>query len=124
MRVPRTVSALGLALGLTALACSNTDGPTSIEIPIDEIQVRSGGCFVAEGESCQLFAEARAGGILVSNPVLRWISNATHIATVEGESSTATVHARAVGNATVTVSNTTGDVSDDVRVSVLPCSKC
>lgn len=125
MRVPRTVSALGLALGLTTLACSNDDGPTSIEIPIATIQIRSGGCFVPEGESCNVVAEARTSeGVLVSNPVLRWSSSNTTVASVEGESSTATIRAQAIGNATVTVSDTTGDVTDEMPVSVLPCSKC
>ncbi|HKY59486.1 MAG TPA: Ig-like domain-containing protein [Gemmatimonadota bacterium] len=125
MRFPRTASALGLSLGLAVLSCSGSDGPTSIEIPIAEIEIRSGGCFVPEGESCNVLAEARtAEGILISNPILRWSSSNTTVASVEGESSTATVRAHAIGDATVTVTDTTGDVSDDMRVSVLPCSKC
>ena len=125
MRFPRTASALGLALGLAVLSCSSSDGPTSIEIPIADIQIRSGGCFVPEGESCNVLAEARtAEGILISNPILRWSSSNTTVASVQGESSTATVRAHAIGDATVTVTDTTGDVTDDMRVSVLPCSKC
>lgn len=125
MRFPRTASALGLALGVIVLSCSSSDGPTSIEIPIASIQIRSGGCFVPEGATCPVTAEARTiDGVLVSNPVLRWSSSNTTVASVVGESSTATISAHAIGNATVTVTDTTGDVSDDMRVSVLPCSKC
>ncbi|HET6340652.1 MAG TPA: Ig-like domain-containing protein [Gemmatimonadota bacterium] len=125
MRFPRTVSALGLALGLTVLACSSSDGPTSIEIPIATIEIRSGGCFVEEGASCPVLAEARtADGVLVSNPILRWFSSNTSVASVVGESATATIRALAIGNATVTVTDTTGDISDDMRVTVLRCSKC
>ena len=125
MRFPRTVCALGLVLGLTAPACSDSEGPTSIEIPIATIQIRSGGCFVEEGGSCNVLAEARtAEGVLITNPVLRWSSSNTTVASVEGESSTATIHAQSIGDATVTVSDTTGDVTDDMRVTVLRCSKC
>lgn len=125
MRFPRTASALVLTLGLAALSCSSSDGPTSIEIPITSIQIRSGGCFVPAGVSCNVRAEARTvDGVLVSNPVLRWSSSNTTVASVEGQSDTATISARAIGNATVTVTDTTGDVSDEMRVSVLPCSKC
>jgi hypothetical protein len=125
MRFPRTVSVLGLVIGLAVLSCSSSDGPTSIEIPIADIQIRSGGCFVAEGASCNVRAEARtAEGVLVSNPILRWSSSNTTVASVEGQSSEATIVARSIGDATVTVTDTTGDVSDDMRVSVLPCSKC
>jgi hypothetical protein len=125
MRFPNIVSALGLALGLAVLSCSSSDGPTSIEIPIASIQIRSGGCFVEEGASCNVLAEARTlEGVLVSNPILRWTSSNTTVASVVGESSTATIRANAIGDATVTVTDTTGDVADDMRVSVLPCSKC
>lgn len=125
MRFPRTVSALGLALGLTVLACSDSEGPTSIEIPIATIEIRSGGCFVEEGASCPVLAEARtADGVLVSNPILRWTSSNTSVASVVGESSTATIRALAIGNATVTVTDTTGDATDEMRVTVLRCSKC
>ena len=125
MRVPGTVYALGFALGLTMPACSNSEGPTAIEIPIATIQIRSGGCFVEEGATCNVLAEARtAEGVLITNPVLRWSSSNTTVASVVGESSQATIHAQAIGDATVTVSDTTGDVSDDMRVTVLRCSKC
>lgn len=125
MRVPGTVYALGFALGLTMPACSNSEGPTAIEIPIATIQIRSGGCFVEEGATCNVLAEARtAEGVLITNPVLRWSSSNTTVASVVGESSTATIHAQAIGDATVTVSDTTGDVSDDMPVTVLRCSKC
>lgn len=121
------VSMIGSALCLTlfALSCSSSDGPTAIEIPIATIQIRSGGCFVEEGSSCNVVAEAKtAEGVIVSNPILRWTSSNTSVATVEGQSSTATIRANAIGNATVTVTDTTGDVSDDMRVNVLRCSKC
>jgi hypothetical protein len=125
MRIPRTAYALGFALGLTIPSCSDSEGPTSIEIPIATINIRSGGCFVEEGASCNVVAEARtAEGVLISNPVLRWSSSNTTVASVTGESSTATIHAQSIGDATVTVSDTTGDVTDDIQVTVLRCSKC
>jgi uncharacterized protein YjdB len=72
-----------------------------------------------------VLAEARtADGVLVSNPILRWSSSNTSVASVEGESSTATIRAVAIGNATVTVTDTSGDIADDMRVTVLACSKC
>jgi uncharacterized protein YjdB len=80
---------------------------------------------VEEGASCNVVAEARtAEGVLISNPVLRWSSSNTTVASVTGESSTATIHAQSIGDATVTVSDTTGDVTDDIQVTVLRCSKC
>lgn len=125
MRFPRALSALGLAMGLAGPACSSSDGPTAIEIPIATIQIRSGGCFVPAGETCSVVAEAKtAAGVVVSNPVLRWSSSNTTVASVTGESSTATIRAQAIGNAVVTVSDTTGDVTDEMPVAVLPCSKC
>jgi hypothetical protein len=125
MRIPRTAYALGFALGLTMPSCSDSEGPTSIEIPIATIDIRSGGCFVEEGATCPVHAEARtAEGVVISNPVLRWSSSNTTVASVTGESSTATIHAQSIGDATVTVSDTTGDVTDDIQVTVLRCSKC
>ncbi|HET9581803.1 MAG TPA: Ig-like domain-containing protein [Gemmatimonadota bacterium] len=125
MRVLRTVSGLGMALALSVLACSNSDSPTAIEIPIATIEIRSGGCFVEEGASCPVFAEAKTpDGVIVSNPILRWTSSNTTVATVDGESTNATIHARTIGNATITVSDTTGDVTDDIPVRVLRCTKC
>ena len=63
MRIPGSASALGLALGLS-LSCSSSDGPTAIEIPIATIRIASGGCFVPEGESCSVVAEAERGTVI------------------------------------------------------------
>ena len=124
MRFPRFAYALGIALGLTMPACSDSEGPTSIEIPIATIRIL-GGCFMEEGASCSLSAEAKTSdGTIVSDPVLRWSSSATNVATVEGDGRTAVVHARALGSATIRAENTTGDAFDDTEVLVLPCSKC
>lgn len=127
MRVLRTVTALGMALGLSVLACSNSESPTAIEIDIAALQINSGVCAIPEGATCPVLATAlTAEGIPVSNPVLRWSSSNPTVAavTVGSTNLQATVHGRAVGSATVRVENTTGDVFDDLRVNVLLCSKC
>ena len=117
MRLARTIPVLALAVGLTGASCSSDDGPTSIEIPIASIQIRSGVCAVPEGTTCNLFAEAKtADGTLIPNPVLRWSSSNTTVATVQGESSSALVSVRSVGTATITVCNTTCDISDSATV--------
>lgn len=114
-----------LAFGLAGASCSDSDSPTSIEIPIADVQIRSGVCAIPEGATCTMIAEAKtADGTLVLNPVLRWDSNNTTVAVVVGEGSSVVVHARSIGSATITVSNSSGDASDTERVSVLPCSKC
>lgn len=106
------------------MACSNSDGPTSIELEIDELRIVSGACAMPEGGTCQVEAQALSNGVPVSNPVLRWSSSNNTIASVDGNGRSALVRGLAVGSARVTVSDTTERVSDDVSVSVLPCSKC
>ena len=116
-------SALAVATVL-ATACSNSDGPTSIELEIDDLQIVSGACAMPEGGTCQVTAQALSNGVPVSNPVLRWSSSNSTIASVEGDGGSALVRGLAVGSARVTVSDTAERVSDDVSVNVLPCSKC
>lgn len=124
MHLART-SIFVLAVGFAGAACSDSDSPTSIEIDIAEIEINAGVCAIPEGATCNLSAEARtADGVVVSNPTLRWSSSNVSVATVQGESSAAVVRGIAIGSATVTVTNSTEDVSDAVPVSVLPCSKC
>lgn len=123
MRFP-SIPALTLALGVVGVACGNEEGPTSIEIDIEHLRILNG-CAIAEGDSCQLTAVAMtADSVPIPNPILRWSSSSSTVATVTGESSNATVRGNAIGSATITVSNSTFTVSDDVRVTVLPCSKC
>ncbi|MGH7570509.1 MAG: hypothetical protein ACREMK_01515 [Gemmatimonadota bacterium] len=123
MRIPRTIFAL--AIGLAGAACSGDEGPTAIEIPIAELRVTGSCGGMVAGSTCPLLAEAKtADGLVVANPVLDWFSNNPTIASVSGNSSSAVVTAHSEGNATVTVSNTSGTVSDDIRVNVLFCSKC
>ncbi len=125
MRLAR-IPILALAIGLVGAACDNTEAPTSIEIDIDEIQIRPGVCAIPEGATCSVQAEAKAQGIVVANPVLRWSSSNTTVASVEvgSNNSTATVRGLSLGSATIRVENTNGDAFDEVRASVLPCSKC
>ena len=119
------MAALGSAgLGGFLAACGNEEGPTSIEIEIAHLRILNG-CAIAEGASCQLTAVAMtADSVIVPSPILRWTSSNVTVASVTGESSSATVEGRAIGDATITASNSTFTVSDDVRVTVLPCSKC
>lgn len=122
MRRSSTVSIVGLLLGV---ACSGSDGPTAIEIPIAEVRILSGVCAILEGGSCIMVAEAKTSdGVVVSNPVLRWSSSNSGVASVEGDGNSAVVRGIAIGSANVIVSNTTGNVTDSQGVSVLPCSKC
>ena len=121
---PTRLPTLFLAAGLVAAACSNSDAPTSIEIDIDEIRIVSGACAMPEGATCSVVAEARSNGIVVSNPTLRWISSNSTVASVEGNGSSAVVRGHALGSATIRVENTNGDAFDEVRATVLPCSKC
>ena len=124
MRHARSIPVLAVAAGLAAASCSNSNGPTAIEIPIADIQIRSGSCAVEEGRTCNLFAEAKtADGTIVTNPILRWSSSNPTVATVEGQSSQAVVSIHSVGTATITVSNTTGDVSDTAKVRGLLATK-
>lgn len=124
MHLART-SILVLAAGLAGLSCSDGNGPTSIEIDIADVQIRSGVCAIPEGSTCVMTAEAKtADGVLVVNPILRWDSSDTNVAVVDGEGTSVTVTARSIGSATITVSDSSGEATDTERVSVLPCSKC
>jgi hypothetical protein len=102
-------------------ACSN-GGPTPIEIPIVEIQITNNGCVgVVEGETCTIVAVAfSTGGQQIANPVLRWESNQLAVARVSERGGVVT--AIAPGNATITVTNTTGAVQAQADVIVLPAT--
>jgi hypothetical protein len=108
-----------LALFLIApLAGCNDSGPTAIEIPIESLEITSGCAVMIEGRECTVGVIAMTPeGQSIVNPVLRWSSNSSVVVIRNNRGLIAAV---APGAATVTVSNSTGTVSDDTRVTVLP----
>lgn len=125
MRFARTVFAFAMAIGFAGPGCDSGEGPTNIEIPITELHLTTSCAGMVSGNTCTLVAQARTnGGLIVPNPVLDWFSSNPTIASVSGSSSSGLVSAHTEGSATITVSNTSGTVSDETRVSVLFCSKC
>lgn len=118
-----TIFALTI-LGLATLAgaCNDGSGPTAIEIPIDRIELEGPSALI-ETESATFRATAFSGEQQVGNPVLRWqTSDGSKLSISTEGSSTALVTARGSGKATVTVSNSTGDVSDQITVTILSAS--
>ena len=106
----------GLILSLTAAACAGGSGPTAIEIPIGRLEIASNGCLsVVEGDTCVIVVRAfSTDGQEIGNPVLRWFTSNSAIAQVEN----GTVSARSPGQATITVSNSTGSVSAQATARV------
>ncbi|MGH7549555.1 MAG: Ig-like domain-containing protein [Gemmatimonadota bacterium] len=125
MRLSRTISAFALAVGLAGAACSSGEGPTNIEIPIAELRITNACPGMVEGNTCTLFAEAKTEQrAIVPNPVLRWFSSSSSVASVQENGGSALVTALGQGTATITVTNSSQTVSDFSRVTVLFCSKC
>ncbi|HUP20183.1 MAG TPA: hypothetical protein VM778_09550 [Gemmatimonadota bacterium] len=108
-----------LGTALLALACSGGGGPTAIEIPIDRLELVLSCGTIPETQTCVFRAEAFSGEQQVANPVLRWFTSNSTVATVEGAGSSATVLGRQTGQATITVSNSTGSVSDGRLLHVI-----
>jgi hypothetical protein len=108
-------------LGLLALAagCNSGGGPTAIEIPIDRLEIVAACGAIAETETCTFRAEAFSGTQQVANPVLRWSSSNSTVATVEEQGTSAVVRGRQSGQVSITVSNTTGTVSDSKTMHVI-----
>lgn len=99
------------------LACSDGSGPTAIEIPIDSLAFTSTCTALVPGDTCPLTVEAfTEDGQQIGNPVLRWTSFNSGVASVDTQG---LVTARAPGEATIEVSNTTATVSVRTLVHVL-----
>ncbi|MGH7556566.1 MAG: Ig-like domain-containing protein [Gemmatimonadota bacterium] len=125
MRFARTVFAFAMAIGFAGPACDSGEGPTNIEIPIAQLSITNACPGMVEGNTCTLFAEAKTEqGAIVPNPVLRWFSSSSSVASVQENGGSALVTALGQGSATITVTNSSQTVSDDSRVTVLFCSKC
>ena len=111
---------LGIALTVLGLACSGgSGGPTAIEIAVAGIEVTQPCGVVIEGENCQIGVRATAeDGRVIQNPVLRYNSNSS----AADVSDRGLVTGLAAGSGTITVTNSTGSVTDDFRFNVLPRS--
>jgi hypothetical protein len=112
------IRATTLALFLIApLAGCDESGPTAIEIPIESLEITSGCTVMIEGRECTVGVIAMTpDGQSIINPVLRWTSNSPAVVI---RNDRGLIFANAPGQATVTVSNSTGTVSAETRVTVL-----
>lgn len=115
--ITRTIPVLGLSA--LAFGCTGGGGPTAIEIPIDRLDIVQFCAAIAETETCMFRAEAFSGEQLVANPVLRWSSSNSTVASVEEQGTSALVRGRQSGQVSIIVSNTTGTVSDSKTLHVL-----
>jgi hypothetical protein len=105
-------------LSALAVACGS-DGLTTIELPIATLEIQNAGACngVVPQARCQFVVEARtAEGQLITNPILRWFSSNSAVASVSDEG---LVEALSSGQATITVTNSTGTASDSANVLVL-----
>ncbi len=115
---PATLIAPFLLAGALVACNSDSGGPTAIEIAIESITFTSTCTALIPGDSCRLTVEAFAeDGQKIGNPVLRWTSFNSGVASVSTEGM---VDARAPGEAIIEVSNTTATVSARTQVRVLP----
>ncbi len=115
MNIRATVLAVFL---IAPLAGCGDSGPTAIEIPIESLEITSGCTVMIEGSECTVRVIAMTPeGQSIINPVLRWTSSSS---VVSIRNDRGLIAANAPGQATVTVSNSTGTVSDNTRVTVLP----
>lgn len=119
-RTSRRVLA-GVCLAFSALlGCSGGSGPTAIEIPISRIDITQPCNFVIVDTECQIVALAFAeDGRQIGNPVLRFVSTNSGAADV---TTRGLVIGRAAGTASIFVMNSTGSVSEQFRVDVIPRS--
>lgn len=116
--MPMTARAAIFAALVLAPGCSDSSGPTAIEIPISDLVITNDQACrgIVPDARCQFLVEARTeAGQLVSNPVLRWFSSNSTIASVNDSGQ---VEATGSGTAMVTVTNSTGTVSDTAEVLV------
>ncbi|HUP00267.1 MAG TPA: Ig-like domain-containing protein [Gemmatimonadota bacterium] len=114
MRALKSLAPLA-ALGSILLGCS-TDGPTTIELPIAELRITASCPALIVGGRCAIVVEAlTAEGQLVVDPILRWSTSDSSIASVDEGG---VVEARGPGQATIRVSNSTDTASDQTTISV------
>lgn len=107
-----------LLAGALAACSGGSGGPTAIEIEIDSLAFTSTCTALIPGDACRLTVEAfTENGQRIGNPVLRWTSFNSGVAVVDNGG---TVTARAPGEATIEVSNSTATVSARTLVRVLP----
>ncbi|HUF89145.1 MAG TPA: Ig-like domain-containing protein [Gemmatimonadota bacterium] len=119
MSLLRTVPAI-FAAGMTLAACSD-DGPTTIEIPLAQVEITAGCSAIGEGESCPMQARGiTADGEILTNAILRWSSSATEIVQVNAEGR---VFGISPGKATIIVEAALGEGSDSAEVFVFPRTK-
>ena len=119
MKLQRTAPGL---LAAALLACSGNEGPTTIEIPLAQVEITSPCPTVDIGSTCQMTARGiTAENQIVTNAVLRWSSNANSIVQVNSDGR---VFGIAPGKATITVEAALGQGSDTAEVLVFPCTKC
>jgi len=117
MNIPVRSTLLALLLIVPVVGCDES-GPTAIEIPIESLEITNGCTVMIEGSECTVGVIAMTPeGQSVINPVLRWSSNNSAVVIRDQRGRIAAV---APGQATVRVENSTGTVSDDTRVTVLP----
>ena len=117
MNIPVRSTILALLLIVPVAGCDES-GPTAIEIPIASLEITSGCAVMIEGSECTVGVIAMTEqGQSIINPVLRWSSNGSAVAIRNARGLIAAV---APGQATVRVENSTGTVSDDTRVTVIP----
>ena len=121
MKIRSTIPAV-FAAALMLPACGGDEGPTSIEIPLAQVEITGPCPTVDEGETCLMTARGiTSEGQIVTNAVLRWSSNANSIVQVNSDGR---VFGLAPGTATITVEASFGQGTDTSRVTVFPCTKC
>jgi hypothetical protein len=117
MIIPVRSAVFALLLMVPCVGCSES-GLTAIEIPIVSLEITNGCTVMIEGSTCTVRVIAMTeDGQSITNPVLRWFSNSSSVAV---RNDRGLIEAVAPGAATVTVSNSTGTVSDATSVTVFP----
>ncbi len=115
MNIRATIPALFL---IAPLAACDESGPTAIEIPIESLEITKPCAVMIERSDCTIGVLAMTPeGQSIINPVLRWTSSSSAVSI---RNDRGLIFANAPGQATVTVSNSTGTVSANTRVTVLP----
>lgn len=113
------IRAIVLALFFIApIAGCGDSGPTAIEIPIESLDITRPCTVMIEGSDCTIGVIAMTPeGQSIINPVLRWSSSSPAVSI---RNDRGLIRANAPGQATITVSNSTGTVSANTSVTVLP----
>lgn len=110
-----------MVAGALLPACGGNDGPTAIEIPLARVEITRRCTTVLEGSTCQMEAQGiTADDQIVTNAVLRWSSNNSSVAQVNGDGR---VLGAGVGLAVITVTAAFGEGEADAEVLVVRCTK-